>query len=676
MKTSPCRLAACRGTLALLAWLIYSPSSAPAAEEPTSFHSPIGQVARLFNSKLVQVEDRVDWLQSRLSILAPHRIFPLKSGLGCRLGRQTPTSPDPSVVLDLGRDCRIDRVFLVPAQMETGDSPELFPTCFTIDACNNGEFSKPTRIFSTLQRPFPAPNGYPLRFNASGMEARYIRVTIQKGHQMGMDDLCALSEIVVISEGKPVSLGAPVRATGALVVPGLWQPDFLTDGRMPLGIWQNGNVSTNRGFLMECPDPSHPPVATIDLGESAPLDHLILFPYQFKELSDSGVLPPEFIIRVSDGATDAPSQMVCHHISTQQEANNPTPLVIPLGGISTRRISIECLRGWDYGGKSLLALSEIQAWSGIRNLALGKPVAMTANGKTETITSLTDGFASERQILPLDGWLCQLYERWRLERELASLLPLRTQMADESELNATWGSAVALGLTFLIPVVIVERRRLISRQHVDQLRKRIASDLHDDIGSNLGSISLIARTARKDLERLHGPEQIADDLGEVESIARESSLAMRDIVWLLERRQDTIGDLAQRMRDTGSRMLRELDHTISCHSVKEASKLTLDAKRHLFLFYKEAVHNVLKHAHAKSVAISLYDIKDSLVLEVADDGVGLPASTKSPEAILQKIADRARILQAKLTVESKTGLGTTLRLIIKRSHVLQKTTLP
>ena len=181
-----------------------------------------------------------------------------------------------------------------------------------------------------------------------------------------------------------------------------------------------------------------------------------------------------------------------------------------------------------------------------------------------------------------------------------------------------------LGLTFLIPVFIVERRRLMSKEQLDQIRKRIASDLHDDIGSNLGSISLIARTARKDLVRLHGPEEIAEDLGEVETIARESSLAMRDIVWLLERRQDSIGDLVQRMRETASRLLREINFTVECESNKTAAKLSLDAKRHLFLFYKEAIHNVLKHSQANRVSIRLWDEDDKLALEILDNGIGLP----------------------------------------------------
>jgi signal transduction histidine kinase len=214
-----------------------------------------------------------------------------------------------------------------------------------------------------------------------------------------------------------------------------------------------------------------------------------------------------------------------------------------------------------------------------------------------------------------------------------------------------------------------------SRDQLDQIRKRIASDLHDDIGSNLGSISLIARTARKDLVRLHGPEEVAQDLGEVESIARESSLAMRDIVWLLERRQDSIGDLVQRMRETAGRLLREINYTVECDSHKTAAKLSLDAKRHLFLFYKEAIHNVLKHSQANSVSIRLWDEDDKLALEILDNGVGLPMSSSPERATVHKLEDRARVLDGLLQVISSKETGTRIRLFVKRSHLTSHPTL-
>ncbi len=346
-----------------------------------------------------------------------------------------------------------------------------------------------------------------------------------------------------------------------------------------------------------------------------------------------------------------------------------TPLVIPLAGKSAKNIRLTGVHPYLIGNQKVQALSEIEVWSKGKNLAKGLAVTRSHGGENKSVSSLTDGYASDKQIIPVSVWLDQLYERGRMERELTALRPVHRQLASESELNATWGSAVILGLTFLIPVFIVERRRLMSRDQLDQLRKRIASDLHDDIGSNLGSISLIARTARKDLVRLHGPEEVADDLGEVESIARESSLAMRDIVWLLERRQDSIGDLVQRMRETAGRLLREINFTLDCDSNKTAAKLSLDAKRHLFLFYKEAIHNVLKHSQANRVSIRLWDEDDKLALEILDNGIGLPLDEKQSPAAVRKLEDRARVLEGLLQIASSKEKGTQIRLLVKRSHL-------
>jgi signal transduction histidine kinase len=344
-------------------------------------------------------------------------------------------------------------------------------------------------------------------------------------------------------------------------------------------------------------------------------------------------------------------------------------MVIPLNGMNAREVRVKGTKPYSFANRNLHALSEVQVWSGGKNLASGLPVSQATKTETTRIQSLTDGQTSDKQIIRFSTWLEQISERNRLEQELAGLKPFHNSLISESELNVAWGSAVVLGLTFLIPVFIVERRRLNSREQLDKLRKRIASDLHDDIGSNLGSISIIARSARKDLVRLHGPEEVADDLGELETIARESSLAMRDIVWLLERSQDSIGDLVQRMRETAGRLLREINFSLECESNKTAAKLSLDTKRHLFLFYKEAIHNVLKHSKAHKVSIRLWDEDDKFAMEILDDGIGLPLDEKNLPLKVRKLEERARVLEGSLQIASSKETGTRILLLVKRSHL-------
>ncbi len=653
------------GMLALTACAL---SSRVEASVTAQAANPIARIARIFNPQLVKVEDRVAWLDTQLSSYSQRSEHPLKVGLGYRGCRSAPGAADPAITLDLGASVPINAIYLVPAQREFLEDCGIFPKRFTLEISNQADFTPRTILCSSGKFPLPPPQGTPVAFKAND-SARYVRLTVLEGHNKGNYDLFGLSEFVVISRDQPVSFGAAVSTVGNLDVPGIWYPSALTDGRMPLGIWQNAskpNVET--GDTVEVSSRDDTTCWTVQLDAAASLERIVLFPHQVNRSFEASVFPEALSIRLEQ-ENGGVGETVCEWVNPLPGASQLTPLVIPLGGKSGKILRITATRPWLMGDCKIHALSEIEIWSGGRNLAKGLPVIRERAGQSSAITCLTNGYCSEKEIIPVGVWLHQLNDRGRIENELTWLRAEHRQLASRSELNASWGSAVILGLTFLIPVFIVERRRLMSTNQLDQIRTRIASDLHDDIGSNLGSISLIARTARKDLVRLHGPEEIADDLGEVEVIARESSLAMRDIVWLLERRQDSVGDLVQRMRETANRLLREIHFTLDCESNRATAKLSLDAKRHLFLFYKEAIHNVLKHSHADRVSIRLWDEDDKLALEILDNGIGLPMSTGERPAAVNKLQDRARVLDGLLQIASSKETGTRIRLFVKRSHL-------
>lgn len=637
------------------------------AIEAAQVANPIGKIARVFNSNLVATEDRVEWLNNRLASLAERRVHAMKVGLGYRGTRESANSPDPSVTLDLGAAYPIEAVYLLPSQREFAEDLGIFPKRFTVEVSEHADFSQRAVLYSSksgILTPSPLDSPFSLKAQDTG---RYLRLTVHEGHRKGMAEMFGLSEIVVISNDDPVSFGAEISFVGGINTPEVWFPKALVDGRTPLGIWQNGEEpGINPGDAVNIIHPGETVSWSIELDQAGALDRIVLFPYQLDNSSESSVFPESLKVFLSD-SSGGEEQLAFDWKNPLPGAGSMTPLVIPLQQKSAKTIRLCGVRPFVIGDQKIFALSEIQAWSDGKNLAGGLPVKRSCSRGTQEIATLTDGFSSEKRISTVSGWLSQLHERATTENELSVLKPLHHSQASESELNATWGAAVLLGMTFLIPVFVVERRRLMSRDMLDQLRKRIASDLHDDIGSNLGSISLIARTARKDLVRLHGPEEVADDLGEVESIARESSLAMRDIVWLLERRHDSIGDLVVRMRETASRLLREIDYTVECESSKTTAKLSLDAKRHLFLFYKEAIHNVLKHSKAKNVTIRLWDEDDKLALEIQDNGVGIPAQSELDAPTINKLEDRARVLEGTLQIASSKDHGTHIRLFVKRS---------
>jgi signal transduction histidine kinase len=622
-------------------------------------------MARVFNSDLVMMEDRISWLEERIRTMAVYNEHPLRSGIGARGHRAFPEAPDPFVMIDLGATHLIDRMFLVPSQRESLSDSGIFPRLFTIEVSEADDFSDSTVIFTTGKKDFLNSEGRPIPFAAFGTPARYLRMTVHRGHNnKGWLDKFGLSEIIVMAGNDVVSFGAEVRITSSLDSGSNWYPQALTDGRMPHGIWHSGLPSEERGDGVIIEKDSGRIRWEIDLGEAKAIDRMVLFPYKFTTSMESSVIANRLTIE-SRQSTDSKWKKMMVWNNRPLSSSCVTPLVFSFNGQEMRMVRITADQPWQLGDLRICGLSEIELWSGGQNIAKEIPVYRTHGNQREVLSSLTNGFSSEHMVANIGVWLDQLHERLRFENELAELRPKVRAIENESELNITLASAILLSLTFLIPVFVYEKRRSEAKQRVETLRKRIAADLHDDVGGNLGSISLIARSARIGLEKISAPEVLTHDLEEVELIARESSLAMRDIVWLVEQRDDSMGDLVQRMRETAERMLREIEYSLTCDSKRTDSRLSVDFKRHFFLFFKETLHNILKHSKAQRVTILLDDDRGNLVLEIQDDGIGMPQEIADDPNTSRKLRQRAEVLGGNISITSSVGNGTCIRLAIR-----------
>jgi len=135
---------------------------------------------------------------------------------------------------------------------------------------------------------------------------------------------------------------------------------------------------------------------------------------------------------------------------------------------------------------------------------------------------------------------------------------------------------------------------------------------------------------------------------------------MRDIIWLLRNRGDG-EELITRMREISSRMLTEIDHEFKVTGEHDAFTFPLSGRRNLLLYYKEALHNIVRHSDATFVVISL-TIGRSSTLTVSDNGKGLKEDPNDPTTLV-KLRGRAKQIPADLTVT--TGKGTRLELEFK-----------
>lgn len=240
--------------------------------------NPINRLARLFDSELVEVENRLLWLDGMLQTLAKPNIHSLKTNLGYRGGRISPSAPSPSIVINLGRELPITSIYLVPSQQEFAGDPGISPKRISLDCCSDPSFDSPKLIHRTIGNDElfdrEAPNLYP-----ADEVARYVRLTVEKGVLRQDLEIFGLSEIVVCTGDFPVSFGAKVITTDSMQSTGLWNKEALVDGRTPLGIWQSGiRGGSSRGDAITNKTGDFVVSWAAGLDTATSLDMLILYP--------------------------------------------------------------------------------------------------------------------------------------------------------------------------------------------------------------------------------------------------------------------------------------------------------------------------------------------------------------------------------------------------------------
>ena len=135
---------------------------------------------------------------------------------------------------------------------------------------------------------------------------------------------------------------------------------------------------------------------------------------------------------------------------------------------------------------------------------------------------------------------------------------------------------------------------------------------------------------------------------------------MRDIAWLNRADNSSWHDLQLRMQETAKTMLAGVALEFPFDKKDAARRLSLESKRQLFLIFKEAIHNVLKHARATCVEVRLAAEQDSLMLRIHDNGRGFDAQAASSGTGLSSMRDRAEALRGRLVLESQPGQGATI----------------
>jgi signal transduction histidine kinase len=200
-------------------------------------------------------------------------------------------------------------------------------------------------------------------------------------------------------------------------------------------------------------------------------------------------------------------------------------------------------------------------------------------------------------------------------------------------------------------------------------RQRLARELHDSVSQALFSMTLHARTAQRLLHRADpaGADQLDAQLAKLCELSTGALAEMRALIF--ELRPGAVveeGFAAALSRQVHALTAREnLDITITCPG--ERVPLDPNTEEHLYRICLEALHNVVKHAHASSaqVEVAVDQENERLAVAVRDDGAGFDPTIDRPGHLGQRtMRERAEAIGATLRVVSAPGAGTEVRLAL------------
>ena len=590
----------------------------------------------------------------------------------------------------------VDVVALVPARRYDAkglDAQYGMPDRFTLELIDaNGAVA---RLVAREQdaRSHPVRRGHPFVYQVSPpVEAAGLRISadlLRADSEEEDNHVHAWAEVFAFAGGRSLAQRGEVRSLGGASprAPWHWKPEFLVDGQTPLGLpeipaeehrnigWlSNGRASANEAASL-----------IVDLGKSVPVDAVRLLPAR-KPTSDlpSGFgFPRKLTISISE--TGEPGEPGKWRIVAERDFRNPghNPVVVPFETVSGRHVRIEATELWKAfeSYPAFLALSEVEVLAGGENLALGKVVRssdgmlnlIAPGGRYWSGAALSDGFGPDGRLVPAREWMSQLDQRLRLETRRHELLAEAGRLVSGwRNTGLTFFAIIGLAGAFAI-IALPIRYRIHANRELMRVRERIAGDLHDEVGSNLGSIQMIADLA----EGRTGPSA---ELKRIQRIAAETVSAVRDIVWLLRPEGDHRIGTVEHLRETSSIMLETLDWKFHANEEAWLVELPEEDTRHLFLFFREALHNIMRHAKAAAVEVRVEKTDGHFQLVIADDGCGIDPERLDRPATLRALRQRTEALGATLKIDSRPGEGTRLELIVplkrKRSRETKRSAGP
>jgi signal transduction histidine kinase len=224
----------------------------------------------------------------------------------------------------------------------------------------------------------------------------------------------------------------------------------------------------------------------------------------------------------------------------------------------------------------------------------------------------------------------------------------------------TWWFRTLMVLTFLFAVYAIYRYRLQQALKLVAVRNRIATDLHDEIGSNLSNISIFSNVA----QQIDDNKKNVSLLKKISEYSQASQESMSDIVWMINPDNDRFENIMTQMRRYAAEIFEALNcnFVISFDEKLNGIKLNMDERKNLYLIYKEAINNLAKYSGCSEVSIELKLYRGMINMVLKDNGKGFDLDAVGKGNGLTNMRKRADMLKGRLTINTSPGKGTEIEL--------------
>ena len=618
---------------------------------------------------LAALEQRLHEIDGQLAQLANYNLGGGVGAIGSRSRSYDTAEQDEWVEIEFGDAVPLDQVVLVPAIRRDGVNgfqADGFPVAFRLRAGASGDrIGKIVGEFAG--RDGLLPRIAPVVIPCHGIKASWIRIeaTILSRREFDAKFVFQFSEILAFSGEENAALHRPVKFGGGrerTPAPG-WPEAGVVDGFLPyLMATAAGEKSV---AYLSSTELGERPTLTIDLGASYPLSRLHLHAVDQSDtvpqthVGDLGI-PQVLRVEGADAADFSDARLLVESRYATLYDVGPV-LTEKFSEVSCRFVRLVAVRmnrdAPFRAGPPRIGFAEIELFSQGRNVALGRPVTanFSTDGTARSLANLTDGRNFYGEILPFRTWLDQLALRHELERQRPLVSAELRRRYAEQKINITRLTSLAAVLALgVVVIVLVNRSR--QQRAVEDTRKRIAADLHDELGADLHAIGLLSDLA---LSARAAPERLGDLLQRMRSLTERTGKAARHCTNLLEA-EDLHGDLVNDMRHAATRILADLDHSIEFEGEAELRQLSPRKRIDLLLFYQESLINIIRHSGATCAHTRLSAAEGTITLAVTDNGRGVDGQVPA------SLNRRARLLGAEVKADPSELKGACIVLRFKR----------